>query len=41
MVKKKVLLNQLNLLKREGDLAIVLPSQRTVALAINMGGINM
>lgn len=40
MVKKKVLLYQLNLLKREDDLTIVLPSQRTVALAINMAGIN-
>lgn len=41
MVKKKVLLNQLNLLKRGEDLTIVLPSQRDVALAINMAVINM
>lgn len=39
--ENKVLLNQLNLLKRENDLAIALLSQRTVALAINMSGINM
>lgn len=37
---KKVLLHQLNLLKREDDLTVVFPSQRTVALAINMAGIN-
>lgn len=41
MVKKKVLLNRLKLLKREDDLKIVLPSQRDVALAINMAVINM
>lgn len=41
MVEKKVLLNQLNLLKRLDDLTIVLPSQRDVALAINMAVINM
>lgn len=40
-MKKKVLLNQLNLLKREDDLTIVLPSQRDVALAINTAVINM
>lgn len=41
MVKKKVLLNQLSLLKREVDLKIVLPFQGDVALAINMAIINM
>lgn len=41
MVKKKVLLNRLKLLKREDNLKIVLPSQRDVALAINMAVINM
>lgn len=41
MVKKKVLLNQLKLLKREDDLKMVLPPQRDVALSINIAVINM
>lgn len=41
MLKEKVLLNQLNLLKRDGDLTFALPSWRTVALVINRAGINM
>lgn len=41
MVKKKVLLKQLNLLKRGDDLTSVFPSQRDVALARNTAVINM
>lgn len=38
--EKKVLQNQVNLLKREDDLTVVFPSQIDVALAVNVAGIN-